>query len=222
MNPVPVSNRWYALTTYSKEEIELTKRLSMFNDEYGVFPYCPMDRYLTVPRHRKSKKPVLVERPLLGGYVFVNMIPSDELWDRVRSTRGCYGVIMNNLLPVQIGGSLIHDMREQEHLVHMEMLAEIRSTDKPILQRVPSPEMVIDEAVQAGTKARIRRGQWKGQVVDVLIVNGKQATVQVTLFGKPCSLNLPLNFLLHIGDAGLAQGRQDLLDVGAKAHALVS
>src|SRR3989344_8035883 len=95
--------RWYVIHTYSGYEDavakNLQKRIETFEMTDRVFQ-------VLVPKERKVKvrggKRVEVEEKLFSGYVFVEMIITDESWYVVRNTPQVNGFIGAGITPVPV------------------------------------------------------------------------------------------------------------------------
>lgn len=191
----PILN-WYCLMTFSKEERPLCDRLDSYADHLNINSYCPMDSYEFRPRYRKVKykdgtfKPpppaVIVQRPMLQGYIFVRMQGTDHQWSIVRRQRGLYGVMVNQSCPVRIPAHVIEELADRERDV------------------LPAPPK-IDPLVTVGSTAKIIRGNWQGQVCPVIAIEGPMATVNAKLFGRDNPLQVPLTFLVAEQTKGLAK-----------------
>lgn len=187
-------NRWFCIMTYGREEFSVVDRLNELPQAGPINAYCPINLVEFTPRTRKKKtnpKVILLQKPMIPGYIFLSMRPSDMLWYRVRSTRGVYGVLVNNNLPVRVSH---------------ELVMVLRSAEADVCKQEP----VIDDRLVEGDMAIIERGQWKGQRFVIKAINGPLATLDATLFGKPFPLVLPLSFLVH--------GAEQLLPT--RAHAV--
>lgn len=202
---------WYALMTYMKCENSVCEHLDQFNFTHDITTYCPMDRYWSTPRNRKSKKPILVSRPMFSGYVFGHFEDEDHVWSIVRRTRGLSGVIQNNMIPIPVGESLIEEMKQEES----EILGSL-------IGNVEIKVYAIDNRVTVGCMASIVGGQWRGKVLPVVEIKGRSATVRTELLGKECSLNLPLNFLQFHSHPALAHRSANGVAMQGKADALIS
>lgn len=187
-------NKWYCIMTFGREEYATVDRLNALPQAGPIYAYCPVNLVEFKPKSRKkpeNRKVVLVQKPMIPGYIFVSMKPSDQLWWRVRSSRGVYGVLANHTSPVRIAH---------------EMIMTLRHAEPDVCKCDP----VIDESLMVGDFATIERGQFKGLTFNISAINGPLATLQATLFGKPYPLVLPLNFLV----------REQTKPLHARAHAV--
>ena len=181
---------WYCLMTFSKYEFSLTKRINDLGEQLLMTGYCPLDQYEFTPRTRKAvKKTIIVKRPMLQGYVFVNMRGTDQQWSAVRAMRGLYGVIVNQDRPVRIP---------------VEAITEMRVLEADVLQEIPT----LDKSIVVGSSVKVIRGEWKGKDYVVEAIDGPMATVSATLFGRPWPMKIPLIFLAKTGRMAVAKAEQ--------------
>lgn len=179
---------WFCLMTFGKEEYATVDRLNAIPHAGPLVAYCPVNLVEFTPRTRykpKNPKIIMVQRPMIPGYVFVAMEPSDTLWWRIRNTRGVYGTLVNHSVPVRI-----------PH----EMIMTLRSAEPDVCKIDP----VVDDTIRIGDAVVVERGQFKGSSFIIRSINGPLATLNATLFGKDYPLVLPLSFLVHDDNKGLA------------------
>lgn len=198
--PIHKSPQWFCVSTFGKLQVEVTQAINALGEmmmtqdvSLEIIAYCPMDQYETRPRGRRKLPPeeqvVVVRRPMLGGYIFVKMLGTDEQWSHVRGQRGYYNVLCNHDVPVRIPDALI---------------TELRLLENDLLPHAP----IIDKSIKVGSQVTIVRGEWKGNEVPVKAIEGVIATVQVTLFGKDLPLKVPLSFLTMAAKKPLAIASQ--------------
>lgn len=194
--PVHQTPQWFCVATFGKQQVEVTQAINALGEMMAqsdpsleITAYCPMDQYETRPRGRRKLPPkeqvVVVRRPMLGGYIFVKMLGTDQQWYHVRGQRGFYSVLCNHDVPVRIPDVLI---------------TELRLLENDLLPHAP----IIDKAIKKQSVVTIVRGEWKGRDVTVHDIDGVIATVHVTLFGKSTPLKIPLSFLTMAAKKPLA------------------
>jgi len=185
--PIHATPQWFCVSTFGKLQVEVTQAINLLGEmmtqqdpSLEIVAYCPMDQYITRPRGRRKLPPkeqeVVVRRPMLGGYIFVKMLGTDQQWYHIRGQRGYYNVLCNHDVPVRIPEALI---------------TELRILENDLMPHAP----IIDKSIKKGSRVMIVRGEWKGNEVPVLAIDGVLATVQVSLFGKDLPLKVPLSFL---------------------------
>lgn len=192
-------NKWYCLMTFGKQEYGTCERLEQLFGSGPIKAYCPVNvvEFKTRSRRRDEKRnpnlppkpPVFTEKPMIPGYIFISLQPSDTIWYRVRQTRGVYGILCNHTTPVRI---------------NHELIMTLRSSEPETMSNNP----VIDPTLKAGENVLVTRGQFKGSEYRIKGINGPLATLDATLFGKSYPLVLPLSFLV----------RRPKNDVALRAH----
>lgn len=89
-----VSSNWYVLHTYSGYENKVKNSLEKLVESNGlqnsILKIIIPTEDIVEENGDKIKK---VSRKIYPGYVFVNMIMSDEMWFRVRNIRGVTGFV---------------------------------------------------------------------------------------------------------------------------------
>ncbi|KKU43440.1 MAG: Transcription antitermination protein nusG, partial [Parcubacteria group bacterium GW2011_GWA2_46_7] len=95
--------RWYVIHTYSGYEDAVSKNLQKRIDSFAMH-----DRVfqVLVPKEKKVKvrggKRITVEEKLFPGYVFVEMVITDESWYVVRNTPQVTGFIGAGITPIPV------------------------------------------------------------------------------------------------------------------------
>lgn len=74
------SSSWYLAASKPKQETRAIQNLL----NQGINAYSPM---MNVEKLRANKKHIVLEA-MFTGYVFINLSPEDDLWHKVKSTRG--------------------------------------------------------------------------------------------------------------------------------------
>jgi transcriptional antiterminator NusG len=163
--------RWYVIHTYSGYEDAVARNLGKRIDSFGM-----RDKVfqVLVPKEKKVKvrggKRIPVEEKMFPGYVFVEMIITDESWYVVRNTPQVTGFIGAGITPIPVDPA------------QMRVIMEKVSAEAPKFQ--------LDVAV--GDLVRITDGPFQdseGKLSEVDEGRGK-VKVLVSLFGRETPVEL--------------------------------
>lgn len=168
---LPQERNWYVIHTYSGYEDavarNLEQRISSFNMQDKIFN-------VLVPKVEKVKikggKKHIVEEKLYPGYVFVEMIVTDDSWYVVRNTPQVTGFVGSGITPIPV------DKAEMENI-----LKQIQSG---------TPEFVIE--AEPGDLVRIIDGPFKDQEGKLSEVDKEKGKVKVlvSMFGREIPVEL--------------------------------
>jgi transcriptional antiterminator NusG len=168
---LPQERRWYVIHTYSGYEEAVARNLKQRIESLGM-----EDKIFNVlvPKEKKIKirggKKEIVEEKIYPGYVFVEMIVTDDSWYVVRNTPNVTGFVGSGTTPIPVS--------EQEM---NELLKRIE---------VKEPQYKIE--VKVGDLVKIIDGPFKdfdGKVSEVDEERGK-VKVTINLFGRDTPLEL--------------------------------
>jgi transcriptional antiterminator NusG len=160
--------RWYIIQTYSGYENAVATDLRRRVESMGMTDYIfrivvPEEKYIEKDKNGKEKEKV---RQIFPGYVFVEMIVTDESWFVVRNTPRVTGFLGSSG-----GGTKPVPLQEEEI--------------KPILLKIgvlakPSYNHLIGKQVQ------ITYGAFEGQIGEVASVDHDQEkmVVNIDVFGR--------------------------------------
>jgi len=158
--------RWYIVQTYSGDENTVKVDLERRTESMGMTDYIfrVLVPEIVIPATEEGKKDT-VER-LFPGYVFVEMIVTDESWFVVRNTPGVTGFLGSS------GGGTkpIPVLRDEMDSI----LRKIGAIAKPNFDRYLGKTVVIE------------RGVWEGQEGLVTGIDNDQeiAIVSIDMFGQ--------------------------------------
>ena len=158
--------RWYIVQTYSGDENTVKVDLERRTESMGMTDYIfrVLVPEIVIPATEEGKKDT-VER-LFPGYVFVEMIVTDESWFVVRNTPGVTGFLGSS------GGGTkpIPVLRDEMDSI----LRKIGAIAKPNFDRYLGKTVVIE------------RGVWEGQEGVVTAIDNDQeiAIVSIDMFGQ--------------------------------------
>jgi len=168
---LPQERRWYVIHTYSGYEEAVARNLKQRIESLGM-----EDKIFNVlvPKEKKIKirggKKEIVEEKIYPGYVFVEMIVTDDSWYVVRNTPNVTGFVGSGTTPIPVS--------EQEM---NELLKRIE---------VKEPQYKIE--VKVGDLVKIIDGPFKdfdGKVSEVDEERGK-VKVTINLFGRDTPVEL--------------------------------
>lgn len=167
--------RWYIVQTYSGDENTVKTDLERRIESMGMTEYIfkvIVPEIVIPPKNEDEKEKV--ER-LFPGYVFVEMIVTDESWFVVRNTPGVTGFLGSS------GGGTkpIPVLKEEME----DILLKIGEITKPTYDHL------IGETVQ------ITKGPWAGMDAQVLEVHEDQEEMVLTIeaFGQATRIVVGLN-----------------------------
>ncbi len=158
--------RWYIVQTYSGDENTVKVDLERRTESMGMTDYIfrVLVPEIIIPATEEGKKDT-VER-LFPGYVFVEMIVTDESWFVVRNTPGVTGFLGSS------GGGTkpIPVLKDEMDSI----LRKIGAIAKPNFDRYLGKTVVIE------------RGVWEGQEGVVTAIDNDQeiAIVSIDMFGQ--------------------------------------
>ncbi|MBI2633733.1 MAG: transcription termination/antitermination protein NusG [Parcubacteria group bacterium] len=173
---VKQSRNWYVIHTYSGYEEavarNLRQRIESLDMQDKIFS-------VVVPKEKKIKikggKRVVVEEKVYPGYVFVEMVVTDDSWYVVRNTPRVTGFVGSGVTPIPVS--------RQE----VEILLKLMGQEEP--------KYKVD--VSVGDPVRITDGPFKdmeGKISEVDEEKGK-IKVLVSMFGRETPVELDF---LHI------------------------
>jgi transcriptional antiterminator NusG len=168
---LPQERRWYAIHTYSGYEEavarNLRQRIEAFGMEDKIFN-------VLVPKEKKIKirggKKEIVEEKIYPGYVFVEMIVTDDSWYVVRNTPNVTGFVGSGTTPIPISDE---EMKE-------------------LLKRIEVKEPQYKIEIKVGDLVKITDGPFKdfdGKVAEIDEERGK-VKVMINLFGRDTPVEL--------------------------------
>lgn len=180
----PVSKNWYVVNTYSSHENKvkeaLEKRIESHNLQDIIFRIIVAEQEVPVMKEgkqvcNKDGKPKTKMKNLYPGYVFVEMIMTDEAWYVVRNTPGVTGFIGSS------GGGAKPFPVQRDQI-------------ETVLKRIGIKDEDMFSAYNIGDKVNIINGSFEGQEGIITSINEEteEVTVQIMFFGRETSV--PVNF----------------------------
>jgi transcriptional antiterminator NusG len=168
---LPRERRWYVIHTYSGYEDAVARNLKQRIEALGM-----EDKIFNVlvPKEKKIKikggKKEIVEEKIYPGYVFVEMIVTDDSWYVVRNTPNVTGFVGSGTTPIPVSDE---EMKE-------------------LLKRIEVKEPQYKIEVKVGDLVKIVDGPFKdfdGKVAEVDEERGK-VKVMINLFGRDTPVEL--------------------------------
>ena len=166
---------WYVVNTYAGHENRvkenLEKRLETMGISENLFRIVVAEETQIEVKNEKSKE---VVKNIFPGYLFVEMIMTDEAWYVVRNTPGVTGFIGSS------GGGA------------KPIPVKIDEMEK-ILRRIGQSDKVVEVDFKVGDTVKILSGPFSGMEGTVESMNDETqvATVLIILFGRetPTDIN---------------------------------
>ena len=159
---------WYVVNTYAGHENRvkenLEKRLETMGISENLFRIVVAEEVQIEVKNEKSKE---VVKNIFPGYLFVEMIMTDEAWYVVRNTPGVTGFIGSSG-----GGAKPIPVKQ----------AEIEK----ILRRIGQSDKVVEVDFAVGDNVKILSGPFSGMEGKIESMNDETqiATVLIILFGR--------------------------------------
>ncbi len=168
---IPPKRAWYVIHTYPGYEEAVKKNLEQRIESLGM-----EDKIFNVwvPKEKKIKikggKREVVEEKIYPGYVFVEMIVTDDSWYVVRNTPNVTGFVGAGTTPIPVSPEEIQRLKERSE--------------------VKEPEYKLD--VKEGDIVKIADGPFKGMEGKVSEVDKEKGKVKVlvNVFGRDTPVEL--------------------------------
>lgn len=166
---------WYVVNTYAGHENRvkdyLEKRLETMGIADNLFQIIVAEETQIEVKNKKSKE---VVKNIFPGYVFVEMIMTDEAWYVVRNTPGVTGFIGSS------GGGA-------------KPFPVAKSEIENVLRRIGKADKNVEVQFKVGDTVKILSGPFSGMegIVDSMNDQTHVATVLIILFGRetPTDIN---------------------------------
>ena len=144
--------RWYVIHTYSGYEESvvrnLKQRIESMDMEDTIFNVLiPMEKKIKI---KNGKRKVVIEK-ILPGYVFVEMIVTDDSWYVVRNTPNVTGFIGSGTTPTPVSEKEMEDLQkrmgieEPKYKIDLTVDSPVQITDGPF-KNFEGKVSEIDEA----------------------------------------------------------------------------
>lgn len=167
--------RWFALRTRGCRETELVTRLS----ESDVDAVVPVK---TVPVRGRYSGPSrrVINKPVLAGLVFVNMVPSDAGFAGLLRVKGVAALVGHGARPAPIGDREMHGFMD-------------------LAQAGAFNERATPHGIAVGSRVKIRVGAYADfEGVVSGYAKGRTARVMTMLFGRDMLVDVGLAHLQKV------------------------
>ena len=168
MSQLENKKQWYVVNTYAGHENRvkenLEKRLETMGISDNLFRVVVAEETQIEVKNEKSKE---VVRNIFPGYLFVEMIMTDEAWYVVRNTPGVTGFIGSSG-----GGAKPIPVKDEEI--------------EAILRRIGQSDKAVEVSFKVGDVVKIMSGPFSGMEGTIETMNDEiqVATVLIILFGR--------------------------------------
>jgi len=200
-NEIQQNKKWYIVTTYSANENKVAEniknRVHSMNLDDKVFRVIVANEEIPVldkngkPKKKLNKETGVLEdvppkiKNLYPGYIFVEMIMTDEAWFAVRNTEGVTGIVGSSgrgQKPTPVGA------REME----------------TVLKIVGVVDASMYDQYHVGDKVKILRGLFEGDIGTISSLDKENGTVKVNtvFFGKLTPVELEFSDIVKAFDSG--------------------
>ncbi len=168
---LPQEKDWYVLHTYSGYEEgvaeNLRQRVKSMGMEDKIFEVMvPKEKKIKVVRSKRKE----VEEKIYPGYVFVEMIVTDDSWYVVRNTPNVTGFVGAGTTPRPVSGEEIKELKER--------------------MKEEKPEYKID--FRKGDSVKVLDGPFKGFDGKVSEIDAERGNIKVliNMFGRDTPVEL--------------------------------
>lgn len=167
IKPVPDKNsaRWYIVTTYGSHENKVAENIIARIESFGLQDYV-FDAFSaeeTVIVEDKNGKKKEKKQNLYKGYVFVQMIMTDDSWYMVRNTPGVTGICGSS------GGGT------KPAPVPNDEIAIVR-------KRAGKIDTQVEEKYKVGDRVRIINDAFQGKEGTIKTINADERVAGVEIF----------------------------------------
>jgi len=168
--------QWYVVNTYSGHENKvkdnLVKRIETQGLQDYIFRVIVAEHEVPVMKDGVATEKTKMKN-LYPGYIFVEMIMTDEAWYIVRNTPGVTGFVGSS------GG-------------HAKPFPVTREQIEPVLKRMGMVDEDMYSNYQVGDTVRILTGSFEGVEGEIESIDSSLGEVTVTtiFFGRPTQINV--------------------------------
>ena len=166
-----VAKNWYVVNTYSSHENKVKDNLEKRVESHGlqdyIFRVIVAEHEVPVMKNGQPTGKTKMKN-LYPGYIFVEMIMSDEAWFVIRNTPGVTGFVGSS----GRGAKPFPVTREQIETV---------------LKKVGMVDEQVFTNYNVGDRVKVLRGAFEGVEGDIISVNAETGEVKIliTLLGRP-------------------------------------
>ena len=171
-----ILKNWYVVNTYSSHENKVKDNLEKRIESHGlqdtIFRIVVAEHEVPVMREGKPTGKTKMKN-IYPGYIFVEMIMSDEAWFIVRNTPGVTGFVGSS------GGGA-------------KPFPVTREQIEPVLKRMGMVDEEMYSNYEVGDTVRILAGSFEGieGEIDSIDPSVGEVTIQTILFGRPTPITV--------------------------------
>ena len=171
-----IDKQWYVVNTYSSHENKvkdnLLARVESMNLQDYVFRIIVAEHEVPVMRNGQPTGKTKIKN-LYPGYVFIEMIMTDEAWYMVRNTPGVTGFIGSS------GGGA-------------KPFPVTREQIEPVLKRMGMVDAEMYNNYEVGNMVRVLTGTFEGGEGEIEAINTEtgEVTISTIFFGRPTSITV--------------------------------
>ncbi len=181
--------KWYIIQCVSNYEDKVKQALENKRQSEGLSEDI---NQVFLPKAEKISKAGRKNiKPLFPGYIFIEMVMTDNAWFIIRNTQDVTGIVGSSgqrTKPTPIPQSSID-----------KMIAKIK--DAPEAEAVKEDTEFKIQDLRVGQKIKIIKGPFENQIVEIDSITTEEMSVKVHLeaFGKIVSATLPLHYIGKVG-----------------------
>lgn len=174
---------WYIATTYSSHENKVAenikRRIETFNLQDKVFRVIVAEEKIVIKEKSGKEKEKL--KNLYPGYIFVEMIMTDDTWYMVRNTPGVTGIAGSSG-----GGTKPTPVPTNE----------IES----VLKRIGQIDESMISRYNVGDRVKVISGPFNGMEGEITEINPETnaVSIQTVFFGRPTPLEVEFSIIEKI------------------------
>ncbi len=171
-----IEKQWYVVNTYSSHENKvkenLIRRVESMNLKDYIFRIIVAEHEVPVMKNGMPTGKTKMKN-LYPGYVFIEMIMTDEAWYMVRNTPGVTGFIGSS------GGGA-------------KPFPVTREQIEPVLKRMGMFDADMYNNYEVGDLVRILTGSFEGSEGKIVSIDSELGEVSIStiFFGRPTSINV--------------------------------
>ena len=165
-----ISKNWYVVNTYSSHENKvkdnLEKRIESHNLQDYIFRIIVAEHEVPVMKNGQPTGKTKMKN-LYPGYVFIEMIMTDDAWFMVRNTPGVTGFVGSS------GGGTKPFPIPREEI-------------EPVLKRMNIEDADMYSDYEVGDVVRVLSGTFEGSEgkIDIVDTENSEVTISIIFFGR--------------------------------------
>lgn len=171
-----IEKQWYVVNTYSSHENKvkdnLERRVESMNLQDYIFRIIVAEHEVPVMKDGVATGKVKMKN-LYPGYVFIEMIMTDDAWFMVRNTPGVTGFVGSS------GGGA-------------KPFPVTREQIEPVLKRMGMVDSEMYSNYEVGDLVRILTGSFEGSEgkIESIDMENAEVSISIIFFGRPTSITV--------------------------------